>query len=160
MKYPSDNQIWIGFTLKPKDMNYFLDVEEIPSVPCESYRVLVAQVSLGDVPGGDCAEAGVGPLAAGGARRGGQPLLRVDDIVTDLRLFTVVVLRGHQPAGQRGAHLHPQDRQHGLRRPLLHRDAPQVGRLRTLQVRPYLCSVTFPVSFIIIDDLLAVSQLN
>jgi hypothetical protein len=46
----------------------------------------------------------------------------------------VALLRGHQPAGQRGAQVHPQDCQHGLRRPLHRRDVPQVDRLRALQI--------------------------
>jgi hypothetical protein len=44
------------------------------------------------------------------------------------------LLRGHKPAGQRGAQVHPQDRQHGLRRSLHGGDVPQVDRLRPLQI--------------------------
>ena len=42
------------------------------------------------------------------------------------------MLRGHQPTGQRGAKVHPEDREPGLRRPLHRGDVPQVDRLRAL----------------------------
>ena len=44
------------------------------------------------------------------------------------------LLRGHQPAGQRGVDVHPEDREHGLRRLVHHRDGPQVGCIWPLEV--------------------------
>ena len=44
----------------------------------------------------------------------------------------VAVFRGHQSARQRGADIHPEDCEHGLRRPLLHRDAAQVDGIRAV----------------------------
>ena len=42
------------------------------------------------------------------------------------------MLRGHQPAGQRGAEVYPEDREPGVRGPLHRRDVPQVDRLWSL----------------------------
>ena len=44
------------------------------------------------------------------------------------------MFRGHQPAGQRGAQVHPKDCKPGVRGALHRRDVLQVDRLRPLQI--------------------------